>query len=89
MLGVCFRIFCGLCDSEVDFRSLGLILVALGVHCWSLELPLERLGRRLGVVLGGLGCRGAPFWGSGGAPEGLRRAVVAKVRLPLSRPALF
>ena len=48
MLGISFRIFCGLCDSEVDFRSLGVILVVLGwlfgVYFGSLEVPLERLG---------------------------------------------
>ena len=31
MLGISFRIVCGLCDSEVDFTSLGVILVVLGL----------------------------------------------------------
>ena len=77
----------------MDFRGrvgqLGRLGVASGVHCGDLGLPLELLGGHSGVILGVLGCRGAPFWRSGGAPETLRRAVVAKVRLPLSRPALF
>ena len=67
---------------------LGRLGVASGVHFGYLGLPLGLLGAHSGVILGVLGCRGGPFWGSGGAPEGLRRAVVAKVRLPLSRPAL-
>ena len=67
-------------------RHLGRLGVASGVHFGYLGLPLEVLGGHSGVILGVLGC---PFWGSGGAPEGLGRAVVAKVRLPLSRPALF
>ena len=53
MLGICFRIFCGLCDSEVDFRSLGVILVVLG---WL-----------LGCVFGVLSClwsAWAAIWGS-------------------------
>ena len=45
---------------------------------WSLELPLERLGRHLDVILGVLGCCGGPFWGSGGAPGRLRRAMAFK-----------
>ena len=60
MLGISFRIFCGLCDSEVDFRSLGVVLVVL-----------EWL---LGCILGVLGCRWSSwgailesFWGSWGA----------------------
>ena len=48
------------------------------MHFWSLELPLERLGRHLGVILGVLGCCGGPFWGSGGAPGRLRRAMAFK-----------
>ena len=81
MLGINFRIFCGLCDSEVDFRSLGVILVVLGwlLGCiLGVELPLERLGLHLGVILGVLGCCGGPFWGSGGAPGRLRRAMAFK-----------
>ena len=82
MLGISFRIFCGLCDSEVDFRSIGVILVVLGwlLGCifGSLELPLERLGRHLGVILEVLGCCGGPFWGSGGASGRLRRAMALK-----------
>ena len=77
----------------MDFGSLvghlGRLGVASGVHFGYLGLPVEILGGHSGVILGVLGCRGAPFRGSGGAPEGLRRVVVAKVRLPLSRPALF
>ena len=34
------------------------------MHFGSLELPLERLGRHLDVILGVLGCCGRPFWGS-------------------------
>ena len=49
-----------------------------GVHFWSLELPLERLGRHLRVILRFLGCCGGPFWGSGGAPGRLRRAMAFK-----------
>ena len=49
MLGISFRIFCGLCDSEVDFRSLGVVLVVL-----------EWL---LGCILGVLGCRWS-YWGA-------------------------
>ena len=71
MLGISFRIFCGLCDSEVDFKSLGFILVVfgwlLGCIFWSLELPLERLGPHLGglgvlwaSILGVWGCPWAP-----------------------------
>ena len=94
MLGISFRIFCGLCDSEVDFRSLGRgrfgrLGVAFGVHFGSLELPLECLGRHLGVILGVLGCCGGPFCGSGGAPGHLRRAVVAKDRLLFRSPPFF
>ena len=48
------------------------------MHFWSLELPLERLGRHLGVILGVLRCCGNPFWGSGGAPGRLRRAMAFK-----------
>ena len=60
MLGLSFIIFCGLCDFEVDFRSLGVVLVVL-----------EWL---LGCILGVLGCRWsswgvslASFWVSWGA----------------------
>ena len=60
MLGISFRIFCGLCDSEVDFRSLGVVLAVL-----------EWL---LGCILGVLGCRWSSwgailesFWRSWGA----------------------
>ena len=52
-------------------------------------VPLEVLGCHSKVISGVLACRGGPFWWSGCAPGGLRRAVVAKVRLPLSRPPLF
>ena len=48
------------------------------MHFWSLELPLERLGRHLGIILGVLGCCGGPFWGSGGARGRLRRAMAFK-----------
>ena len=48
------------------------------MHFGSLELPLERLGLHLGVILGVLGCCGGPFWGSGGAPGRLRRAIASK-----------
>ena len=48
------------------------------MHFGSLELPLERLGRHLGVILGVLECCGSPFWGSGGAPGRLRRAMAFK-----------
>ena len=68
MLGISFRIFCGLCDSEVDFRSLGVVLVVL-----------EWL---LGCILGVLGCRwrswGAIegwFWGDLG-PVGVHFGVL-------------
>ena len=60
MLGISFRIFCGLCDFEVDFTTLGVVLVVL-----------EWL---LGCILGVLGCRWSSwgailgsFWGSWGA----------------------
>ena len=60
MLGISFRILCGLCDSEVDFRSLGVILVVLG---WL-----------LGCIFGVLSCLWSAwgaiwesFWGSWGA----------------------
>ena len=52
--------------------------MAFGVHFWSPGMPLERLGRHLGVILGVLGCCGSPFWGSGGAPGRLRRAIAFK-----------
>ena len=81
MLGISFRIFCGLCDSEVEFGSLGVILVVLewlGVHFGCLGLPLELLGRNLAVILGVFGCWGGQFWGSGGAPGRLRRAMAFK-----------
>ena len=57
----------------------GRVGVACGVHFGGLELPLERVGRHLGVILGVLGCCGGPFWGSGGAPGRLRRAMAFKV----------
>ena len=57
---------------------MGCLGVAFEVHFWSLELPLERLGRHLGVILEVLGCCGSPFWGSGGAPGRLRRAMAFK-----------
>ena len=44
----------------------------------SLELPLKRLGRHLGIILEVLGCCGGPFWGSGGGPGRLRRAMAFK-----------
>ena len=82
MLGIHFRIFCELCDSEVDFRSLGShfgrLGVASGVHFGSLELPLYRLGHHLDVILEVLGCCGCPFWGSGGAPGRLGRKIAFK-----------
>ena len=60
MLGISFRIFCGLFDSEMDFRSLGVVLV---VYDWL-----------LGCILGVLGCRWSSwgailvsFWRSWGA----------------------
>ena len=78
---------------KVDFRSLVGHLGRLGVASW---VHFEILGCRWGsweAIRGSFwwswGVVGDPFWRSGGAPEGLRRAVVAKVRLPLSRPALF
>ena len=60
MLGISFRIFCGLCDSEVDFRSLVVVLVVLE---WLLGCILDVLGCRWsswGAILGS-------FWGSWGA----------------------
>ena len=67
----------------------GCLGVAFGVHFWSLELPLERLGRHLGVILEVLGCCGDPFWGSGGAPGRLRRAIASKEPWSLSPPRPF
>ena len=52
--------------------------MAFGVHFGCLGLPLELLGRHFGVILGVLGCCGGPFWGSGGAPGRLRRAMAFK-----------
>ena len=63
--------------------------MAFGVIFWSLELPLERLGRHLGVILGVLGCCGGPFWGSGGAPGRLRRAMAFKDPWCLLAPRHF
>ena len=63
--------------------------MAFGVHFWSLELPLERLGRHLEIILGVLGCCGGPFWGSGGAPGRLRRAIASKDRWSLLAPPHF
>ena len=61
----------------MDFKSLvghlGRLGVASGEHFGYLGLPLELLGGHSGVILGVLGCRGVPFWGSGGAPGRLRR----------------
>ena len=75
----------------MDFRSLGShfgrLGVASGVHFGRLGLPLDLLRRYLGVSLGVLGGCGVTFWGSGAGH--LRRAVVAKDRLPLSRSLLF
>ena len=52
--------------------------MAFGVHFGCLGLPLELLGRHSGVILRVLGFRGGPFWGSGGAPGPLRRAMAFK-----------
>ena len=55
MLGISFRIFCGLCDSEVDFRSLGIILVVLG---WLLGC----IFRVLSCLWSAWGAIGGAFW---------------------------
>ena len=93
MLRISFRILCGLCDSEVDFRSLGVILVVLG---WLLGCVLGVLGCRLrswdviwSPILGILGSRGGRFWGSGGAAGRLRRAIASKDPWSLSAPLPF
>ena len=39
--------------------------MAFGVHFWSLELPLERLGRHLGSFWGSWGAVGVHFGGLG------------------------
>ena len=90
MLGVSFRIFCGFCDSEVDFGSLGVTLVVLGwlsgVYCGSLEVPLERLGRNLGVILGSWGAVGSilEVWGCPWAPSARNRLERPKVSFPIA-----
>ena len=48
------------------------------MHFGSLELPLDRLGHHLGVILEVLGCCGCPFWGSGGAAGRLGREIAFK-----------
>ena len=63
--------------------------IGLWGHFGSLELPLERLGRHLGFILGVLGCCGDPFWRSGGAPGRLRRAIASKDRWSLLAPTHF
>ena len=68
MLGISFRIFCGLCDSEVDFRSLGVILVVLG---WLVGCILSVLGS-WGAIEGHFGGLGVALGGSGGTSERLR-----------------
>lgn len=62
MLGISFRIFCGLCDSEVDFRSLGVVLVVLELL---LGCILEALGCHLEIFFGILGSLGVHFVGLG------------------------
>ena len=47
------------------------------MHFGSLELPLERLGRHLVSFWASWGAVGV-FWGSGGAPGRLRRAMAFK-----------
>ena len=42
----------------------GRLGVAFGVHLGCLGLPLEFLGRHLGVFLEVFGCWGGPFWRS-------------------------
>ena len=55
---------------------------AFGDHFKGFGAPLE-------VILGSWGGLGRPFWGSGGTPGRVRRAVVAKEPPPLLRPPLF
>ena len=77
----------------MDFRSLGdrfgRLGVASGVHFGCLGLPLGLLGRHSGSHFGVLGVPWGPFWGSGGAPGRLRRAMAFKDPRWHSRPPLF
>ena len=59
------------------------------MHFWNLELPLERLGRHLDVILKVLRCFGVPFWVSAGALGRLRRAMAFKDPWWLSASLLF
>ena len=85
MLGIGFRILCGLCDSEFDFISLGVILVVLewllGCVFGVLSCLWSAWGAIWGSFWGSWGAVGAHFgvWGCPGAPSarnGLQRPVV-------------
>ena len=90
MLGISFRIFCGLCDSEVDFRSLGGRFGRLGVA----------FGGAFWVSWAAAGGPGAPFrnhfgdlgvlWGSIlGVRKCIRAPSTEKNPLPFQVPSFL
>ena len=82
MLGISFRMFCGLCDSDVDFRSPGVIWVVLWWLLGCIVALLGCLWSAWGAIWVSfrmsLGCCGGSFWGFGGAPGRLRCALAFK-----------
>ena len=82
MFGLGFQVFCGSCDSEVDFGSLGDHFcrrgVPFGVHFGCRGLPLELRGRHRGSFWGSWSRPGVSSGGSVASPGRIRRASASK-----------
>ena len=73
-------------DSRV---RVDMVRVHLGLSGVLKMIILAFLGHPWTSIFGSWGGLGRPFWGYGGGLGRVWRAVVAKGRLPLSRPPLF